>query len=160
VVTVRFTSTRSEFGSCFRRVQTRRWRHWTNVGLSAAVAALGAATAATSLIIGGLLYGVVYAAIVWWLGPGVVWRRIPQLRCEQSVSVCDEGVRMQWSDASTTAAWSFWRSARLIDDIYVLQARQRSRCLVPGRAFDSRPDEQRFRDLLTAHLGARLPPRR
>lgn len=160
MVTVRFTLTRSEFGSCFRRVQRRRWRHWTIVGLGAAVAVLGAATGATSLIVGGLLYAVFYAAVVHLLLPGVVWRRIPQLHYEQSVSVDEAGVRMQWSNASTTAAWSFWRNVRLVGDIYVLQARQRSRCLVPSRAFDSQPDEQRFRDLLSAHLSVRLPDRR
>ena len=153
-ITVRYTLSRTEFGACFRRVQARRWRHWTTVAVGGAVAVIGAVSAHVALLAGGLVYAIGYAAVVWLVLPGVTWRRVPQLRSGQAVSVCDAGVLTQSSNATTTADWSFWRRASLIAGIYVLEARLRGRCLVPRRAFNSPEDEQRFRELLRRHLPA------
>jgi hypothetical protein len=92
VITVRYTLSRSEFGACFRRVQARRWRHWTTVAVASAVAVAGAVSAHAALLAGGLIYVIGYGAVVWLVLPGVTWRGVPQLRSGQVVSVSDAGV--------------------------------------------------------------------
>jgi hypothetical protein len=154
VVTVSFTLTRSEVCSCHRRLQARRLRHWTNVGFAVLTAALGVVASAPELIIFGAAYALIYVAAVGWIAPRVAWRRIPQIRAEQVVTVSDAGIHTAWTNASTSADWSFWPEVSRIGDAYVLHAKPRGWCVIPRRAFDSTLDEGRFRELVAKHAAA------
>jgi hypothetical protein len=61
---------------------------------------------------------------------------------------------MDWTNASTSVDWTFWRKASLIGGAYVLQGRPRGLCVMPRRAFASPLQEQRFRELLAEHVDA------
>jgi len=151
-VTLRFTLTRSEMCSCHRRLQARGWRNWTFVAVGIVFAVLGVVDSAAWLIIFGVAYALLYAAGIWLIAPRIIWRRTPQIRAEQAVTVSDAGILMTWTNASTRTDWSFWRKLRMIGDAYVLQGRPRGLCVIPRRAFASPADERRFRDLLAEHV--------
>jgi hypothetical protein len=156
LVTIRFTLTRSEVCSCYRRLQARQWLNWTLLLFGVAVAAVGIVISDSFLVVFGAVYGAGWAAYVWWLMPRRAWRRHAQLRGEQAVSVSEEGVVTEMINASTRAAWSFWPRARAVGDIYVLQAKHRGYCFIPRRAFASSHDELWFRDLVGRHTHATL----
>lgn len=153
MVIVRFALTRSEVDACHRRLQARRWRHWVLICTAIAIAVVGVVERAADLIVFGAAYALFYSTLIWLIAPRIIWRRSPQLRAEQAVHISDAGIRADWTNVSTSADWTFWRTARLIDDVYVLQARQRGYCMVPRRAFESPLQEQRFRELVATRLG-------
>jgi hypothetical protein len=79
-VTLRFTLTRSEMCSCHRRLQARRWRDWMFVGIGIVFVVFGVPGSATGLIIFGVVYACLYAAVIWLIAPRIIWRRTPQIR--------------------------------------------------------------------------------
>ena len=149
-VTLRFMLTRSEMCSCHRRLQARGWRNWVYVAVGIVFAVLGVVDSAAWLIIFGVVYALLYAAGIWLIAPRMIWRRTPQIRAEQAVTVSDAGILMTWTNASTRADWSFWRKVRRIGDAYVLQGRPRGLCVIPRRAFESPVDERRFAELVAS----------
>ncbi len=157
MVNVRFTLTRSEFTSCHRHVQARRWQHWIFVSLGVFFGVLGILDSDPGLLIFGVLYAVVYAAGIWVLAPRIVWQRNREIRAEQAVNLSDAGIVAEWTNASTRSDWTFWRRVRLVGDVYMLQAKRRGFVLIPRHAFASPFDERRFRELVAAHTGAHLP---
>jgi hypothetical protein len=86
-----------------------------------------------------------------------MWRRQALMRSEQTLTISDEGIAVQYASASSTTEWSFWKRARRLGDSYVLQGSQRGYTLIPRRAFSSAADERAFGGLISAHLGVTLP---
>ena len=155
MLTVSFTLTRSEALRCNRRLHARRWQIWLPIGFGIVIGVLGLVLPVEEWVWFGFPFALIIAAFAFLVAPALMWRRLPQLRAEQTVSVSDAGVVAKYNDVSTDAAWSFFSRSVQLADAYVLQVR-RNYVQVPRRAFASAGDEQRFRDLLEEHLGRSL----
>jgi hypothetical protein len=158
VVTVRFTLSKAEAFACQRRVQLRHRSTWIYISVGAVIAIVGVVLAIGEVAAFGAIFAVGFLADGLLIKPGVVWRRQPAMRTEQAITVSDSGVGLELAGVKSRTEWSYWSRAGLVGDAYVIFGRQRGFAQIPRRAFGSPADEQRFRELLTAHLGAAFPP--
>lgn len=145
---IRFTLSRREVCSWYRRLAARRWWNWAFVAFGIAMLVFGIAVSSAAFIVFGVVYAAGWAAYAWLLLPRMMWRRYPQLRAEQIITISESGVDSELFNASTSTDWTFWRSLSVVGDAYVLRARSRGYCFIPRRAFPSPLDEQRFRELV------------
>jgi hypothetical protein len=157
MVKVQFTLTAAEAYGIQRRVFLRARNVWWFLLFELAIAIVGIIVSSTVLIAIGGAGALIYAVQIWWWRPQQMWRRQALMRSEQTLTISDEGIAIQYAGAASTTQWSFWNRARLIGDAYVLQGNARGYTLIPRRAFASPADETRFRELVAAHTSITPP---
>ncbi len=105
-------------------------------------------------------------AIVWslltagslFVGPVLQYRRQPRLRDEQSHCFADDGITVSFADAESHLKWTFYEVLAELDDVYLLRHQKRFANIIPRRAFSSREDENRFRQLAQQHMKVEFRP--
>ena len=156
MVEVRFTLDRSEFLSICRKELPRRWQIWVFPALLGVFAVFGALTSGAGVVVLVLIWGATYLALMLLLCPFTMWKRSMRLGHERVFRFTDAGVETECDHVKSKADWTFWTGARSTSSVYVLQAKGFGFSFVPSRAFNSREDEQRFRQLVAAHIPSKL----
>jgi hypothetical protein len=154
VLTLRFTLTRAEISSVYRRLVLRGRSNLAIIAIGLALAAYGAVIGEAAFIVIGATYVVGWIAFLVLVVPLVAWRRYQRMGLQQSVIVSRDGVTLDLAHARSTADWTVWRYVRLLAGVYVIRARYRGYCLVPQRVLADTGDEPTFRAIVAHGTGA------
>ena len=110
---------------------------------------------------------IIGVAIVWslltagglFVGPILQYGRQPRLRDEQRHCFANDGITVSFTDAESQLKWTFYAVLVELDQLYLLRHQRRFANVIPRRAFSSREDENRFRELAQQYIKVELKQR-
>jgi hypothetical protein len=157
VLTLRFTLTKPEYLALCRRICARRWQAWLIPVASGSVAVgVGVWRSDGVLVAIGAALAICWAVYVFFVAPRICWRKLPQVRGEQTLTFSESGVTAVMVDATSTTTWEFWRDVAQLGDVYLMRSKRGGLTVIPQRSFGS-ADEQRQFIKLVSNAGLRAP---
>lgn len=162
-VYVSFQLSAAEYGAAIQRLCWTLWPFRGLAGLSvlAIVAGFGFALAGdVSLSLTLLGVGAVWLVLLAWMflgRPRTQFARQKRLREEQRHCFGDADMTVSLTDAESRVKWTFFDEIIETKDLYRLR-HQRFCNVIPKRAFASRDEESRFRQLARQHTKVDFRP--
>jgi hypothetical protein len=90
--------------------------------------------------------------------PATRWGRNQRAHANQLHRFTEEAIFVEFLDSESRVAWSYFTDAFETETEYVMR-HQRIACnVIPKRAFQSRADEETFRQLVSNHVKSSLHP--
>ena len=165
-VGISFTYTEDEYVRAARIFYERTYRTRLNMWLGAALALLGAAGIVLAgdfalLTLGCFVMGAVLLSL-GYVGRHVTPRRIyranPKFRDRYELEFSDRGIHFRSKGADTRLEWDFYSKVWETEEFYLLVYGKDMFSVIPKRAFGDASQEESFRALLRAKLGAPTAP--
>ena len=150
----RFALTAAEYGEGMRVIMLRQPQLWIGPAAGAVVLLAGLTMVAPVVIFAGLM---VTGFSVWsfYVAPKVRYRQNKRLHLDQVHTFSGTGISVRAGQEHGQLPWGFYRRAVETRNVYVLLRNNREGNFIPKRAFASKQEESRFRDLVADHMPSR-----
>ncbi len=165
-VSISFTYTEDEYVRAARLFYARAYRTRFNLWFGALLALLGAAglvlegevavLSTVCLLMGAVLLSFGYVG--HYVTPRRVYEANPKFRELYELDFTEEGIRFRSKGADTRLEWGFYSKVWETEEFYLLVYGKDMFSVIPKRAFREPLQEESFRALLRAKLGAPTKP--
>ncbi|WP_238917578.1 YcxB family protein [Clostridium sp. YIM B02555] len=159
MVTVRFVNSELDYIEAYRVYYYGTNR--SNIDLVIEIIALimgsilfnvsGFSLAGAILIIAGII-GIIIRIIGYYVLPSIRYRREPKYKEEYLLEFDDEEIRFKTASVESRLEWSIYNKVIETEKLYILVYSRDGFSIIPKRAFLSKSDELKFKNLIDRYI--------